>query len=101
MSTRLNIPPPPPPARATAPRLQAPAPSPAKAPDNLTQPTDSGFSTFQDMNFKVDPAFHRKFKMEAVSRGLSMKDMLVASFNAYLEVHGSKTSVTDRPNGKA
>jgi hypothetical protein len=30
----------------------------------------------QDLNFKVDPDFHKRFKIEAVKRGLSMREML-------------------------
>ena len=37
-----------------------------------------------DLNFKVDPDFHRAFKTEATVRGMSMKELLEASFKAFL-----------------
>lgn len=37
------------------------------------------------MNFKVTPAFHREFKIEAALRGMSMKELLEAAFKTYLE----------------
>lgn len=67
-------------------RLSAPPPPPQDAPDNLSTPSDEG--ALQDMNFKIAPKFHRRFKMEAVLRGLSMKELLEASFQAYLQIHG-------------
>ena len=39
----------------------------------------------QDMNFKVHPAFHRQFKMTAAAQGMSMKELLEASFQAWKE----------------
>jgi hypothetical protein len=47
-----------------------------------------GSAAFVDLNFKVPPRFHRRFRMEASARGLSMKELLVASFQAYLDAHG-------------
>ncbi len=38
-----------------------------------------------DLNFKVDPDFHRSFKTKATTRGMSMKELLEASFRAFLE----------------
>jgi hypothetical protein len=38
-----------------------------------------------DLNFKVDPDFHQSFKTEATVRRMSMKELLEASFKAFLE----------------
>jgi len=51
-------------------------------------PSRTGSASLRDLNFKVDPAFHRRFKLEAVMRSLSMKELLEASFKTYLEQHG-------------
>ena len=67
-------------------RLAAPPPPPQEAPDHLSTPSDEG--ALQDMNFKVAPKFHRRFKIEASVRGVSMKELLEASFQAYLKEHG-------------
>lgn len=80
MSDRV---PPPPPRKS---RLAAPPPEPTNAPDNLSKPSDAGVTA--DMNFKVSPSFHRRFKLEALVRGLSMKDLMEACFQAYLEKNG-------------
>lgn len=37
----------------------------------------------QDMNFKMDPAFHREFKLSAVKRGMKMNELLRAAFYHY------------------
>lgn len=75
-----------PPARKR--RLQMDVPTPTFAPDNLSTPSDSGTAGFQDMNFKVNPAFHKRFRLEATLRGMTMKELLEASFKAYLETNG-------------
>jgi len=80
---KLDVPPPP-----RKGRLGIFAPMLNEASDNLSKPTDSGSTTFIDMNFKVQPDFHRRFKIEATLRGLSMKELLEASFRAYLEQYG-------------
>lgn len=76
----------PPPLRKS--RLNIPAPMLEVTPDNLSKPSDSGATTYMDMNFKVEPAFHKRFKTEATLRGLTMKDLLEASFKLYLEQNG-------------
>jgi hypothetical protein len=42
-------------------------------------------SALVDLNFKVAPEFHRQFKLLAVQRGLSMKEVLLLSFAAFVE----------------
>ncbi|MBG0810810.1 hypothetical protein IY145_15670 [Methylosinus sp. H3A] len=37
-----------------------------------------------DMNFKVSSDFHRRFKGEAVQRGMSMKELLETCFETFL-----------------
>ena len=39
----------------------------------------------QDLNFKVDPALHRAFKMVATLRGISMKELFELSFGCFLQ----------------
>lgn len=41
----------------------------------------------QDLNFKVAPDFHRKFKAQAALRRLSMREMLEAAANEYWQRH--------------
>ena len=79
---KINIPAPP---RKSRLPIQAQT---LEAPDHLSKPSDEGSTVFADMNFKVHPEFHRRFKVEATLRGLSMKDLLEASFKAYLEQNG-------------
>lgn len=94
MSTQKKLDVPPPPRKS---RLNMAPPVLAETPDNLSKPSDSGVSTYVDMNFKISPEFHRRFKIEATLRGLSMKDLLEASFKAYLEQHGGNM---DRPSSE-
>lgn len=86
-----NVPPPP----SRKPRLIAPPPAPEQAPENLSKPSDS--TTLADLNFKVAPAFHRRFKLEALVRGMTMKELLEACFYAYLENNGG-TMEKPRPD---
>jgi hypothetical protein len=80
----------PPPPRARQRGLQAPPPQPnevaADAPNLAT--ANSGV---QDMNFKMDPAFHRAFKATASMRNMAMKELLEASFRCWIDVHGDET----------
>ena len=39
------------------------------------------------LNFKVDPAFHREFKIYAARAGLSMKELLDRCFREYQGRH--------------
>jgi predicted HicB family RNase H-like nuclease len=39
------------------------------------------------LNFKVDPAFHREFKIYAARAGLSMKELLDRCFREYQARH--------------
>lgn len=71
---------PPPPKRAKS-RLPAPPPT---APNNIATKS----SERADLNFKVPPPFHRRFKLEAVHRGLSQVDLLYTMMDAYLEKYG-------------
>jgi hypothetical protein len=74
----------PPPPRVT--RLLAAVPTPTMAPDNLSKPS----AGLQDLNFKVDPEFHRHFKLTAVTKGMSMKDLLEACYKCWLEHYAEK-----------
>lgn len=47
--------------------------------------------TSKDLNFKVDPSFHRAFKTASAMSGLSMKELLEASLHAWIDVHGAET----------
>lgn len=52
------------------------------APTNLIERPSAGL---KDLNFKVDPQFHQRFKVEAASRGMSMVDLLKAAFWNYVQ----------------
>lgn len=80
--TKVNIPAPP---RKSRLPIQAQT---LEAPDHLSKPSDTGSTAFVDMNFKVDPKFHRRFKAEATLRSLSMKELLEVCFKAYLAQNG-------------
>lgn len=82
--TRAKVPPP------LKQRLAAAPPVTMIAPDNLSKPSDE----VQDLNFKVSPAFHRDFKVTATVRGMSMKELLEASFSAWKEKYGEKSTQT-------
>ena len=55
-------------------------------PDNLSRANDE----IKDLNFKVDPAFHRQFKLTASAWGMSMKELLEAAYNAWIDQHGER-----------
>ena len=60
----------------------------AREPAPVASRPDVDFNSIRlnvDLNFKVDPDFHRAFKTEATVRGMSMKELLEASFKAFLE----------------
>jgi hypothetical protein len=82
-STKAPVPPPP-----SKTRLMASAPPPTLIPDNLSRSGDD----IQDMNFKVSADFHRRYKTTATIWGMSMKDLLEASFKLWVEKHGSRPS---------
>jgi hypothetical protein len=46
----------------------------------------------QDLNFKVDPAFHLAFKAAATANRMSMKDLLEESFREWLSAHQVKAA---------
>ena len=82
-TTKVKISPPP-----RKMRFVTSVPVPDDIADNLSKPSDTGHLSFVDLNFKVSQDMHRRFKLEATLRGLSMKDLLEASFKCYLEAHG-------------
>jgi hypothetical protein len=78
---------PPPPRKARG--LQSPPPQPNQVIDaapNLATPNAGA----QDMNFKMDPAFHRAFKATASMRNMAMKELLEASFRCWIEENGNE-----------
>jgi hypothetical protein len=52
---------------------------------HTTAAADDTASGLQDMNFKVPPEFHRRFRMEAARRGLSMKRLLEVIIEEYMK----------------
>jgi len=44
--------------------------------------------TVVDMSFKTPPKFNSKFKTVSASWGMSMKELIEASFNLWVEKHG-------------
>lgn len=75
--------PPPPPRRGLS-AVPMPVTNDLAPATNMSKPN----SGTMDLNFKVDPETHHRFKMSATMRRMSMKDLLLASFNTWLEVHG-------------
>jgi hypothetical protein len=61
----------------------------AAVPDTVVTPPPRNMqksnSGLQDLNFKVDPNFHTAFKVIAAIEGMPMKDLLEASFSAWVE----------------
>lgn len=52
-------------------------------------PREKGSSeTHVDMSFKVPAKFHRRFKRTSSNWGMSMKELLEASFKEWVEKHG-------------
>ncbi len=41
----------------------------------------------KDLNFKIDPEFHSRFKKFATNHDMSMKDLLERCFTFYAEAH--------------
>lgn len=78
------VPPPPPPAN----RLPAPPPRLDETPTNMGTPTED----LVTMNFKVPPRLRMQFKSESSMRGMSMRDMLEASFKFYCQKFPRKMS---------
>jgi hypothetical protein len=76
---------PPPPARGRR-GIIAPVPQASNAPNNLSIPN----SGLQDLNFKVDPIFHRMFKRVANTKDMSMKELLESAFNCWVEKFGDE-----------
>lgn len=79
-----RVPPPPPRRRGLA---AIPIPQTTAPVDNLSRPN----SGVQDLNFKVEPDFHRAFKTTATIKGMSMKELLEASFSIWIETYGDDT----------
>lgn len=70
-------------------RLPKAPPARSTAPTNLHIPSEG----FVDLNFKVEPELRQRFKMEAVRRGMSNKDLLAACFQVYLETYPSSEGI--------
>ncbi len=66
-----------------------PSPKPALPASEDVEQVDPGV---QDLNFKVAPDLHFRFKMEATRRRLSMKELFELCFNRFLETEGQKQS---------
>lgn len=80
------IPPPPKRAGNRAHQLEDLPKADLKVKDNLSIPNEG----FADLNFKVSPSFHRKFKTTSAHWGMSMKELLEASFKAWQEKIGNE-----------
>jgi hypothetical protein len=70
-----NVPPP----RSKVSRLPTP-PVPAAAPQNMAE---KPVGKLADMNFKVDQMLKDRVKLEAVARGMTMRDLCEAAFKHY------------------
>lgn len=73
---------PPPPSRGLRSDFLGKVAAPTFVPDNMDG------EKLKDVNFKMTIDFHTKFKSVATARRMSMKELLEASFAAYLEKHG-------------
>ena len=51
---------------------------------NLPKPTTG----YVDLNFKVTDLFHRNYKFTATYKGMTMKELMEASFEAWLQKNG-------------
>jgi hypothetical protein len=51
----------------------------------------------RDLNFKVTEEFHRAFKMQAASLGVSMKALLGAALESLLRERSKRLPPTDDP----
>ncbi|MBX4911336.1 hypothetical protein HJA82_28920 [Rhizobium bangladeshense] len=58
------------------------AAEPVEASDNMKDKA----AILRDLNFKVDPEFHTKFKMTAAAAGKSMKELLEECFDAWVQI---------------
>jgi hypothetical protein len=74
-----KVPPPSPVSRKGAP------PEAVQTVANLDKPEPG---TIDNLNFKVSPEFKRSFRIYAMSRGMTAKDLLVRCFDFYQEHHG-------------
>lgn len=83
--------PPPPPARtdtnnSASSRRKGEAPSPEAVVHNLKKPQTG---ELKPLNFKVDPEFHREFKLYAASQGISMLELLREGFELAKQHRGA------------
>lgn len=83
--------PPPPPARndantSTPTGRKGEAPSPIGVVHNLKKPQTG---ELKPLNFKVDPEFHREFKLYAASQGISMLELLREGFDLVKQHRGA------------
>jgi len=83
--------PPPPPARAESTssalaQRKGEAPSPSEVVHNLKRPQSGDL---KPLNFKVDPEFHREFKLYAAAQGISMLELLREGFEMVKQHRGS------------
>lgn len=51
-----------------------------------TTADETNGSEFRDLNFKVTPDFHRHYKVTASASGISMKQLLEQSFDAWIDM---------------
>jgi hypothetical protein len=79
--------PPPPPARPKeGARAKGPAPTQNDVVHNLKQPQSGAL---KPLNFKVDPEFHREFKLFATAHGISMLELLREGFDLVKQHRGA------------
>jgi hypothetical protein len=84
MADKTTAPVPPPPAAKRQSFLGKLAEAPTMAADNMKSETEV------DMGFKVKRSFRNRFKTTAASNDLSMKELLEASFEAWIEKQKAK-----------
>jgi hypothetical protein len=60
------------------------------------QPVVEGHLGFVDLNFKVNPNFHQRFRVEAGYARLPLKKLMIESFEAWLKVRGKVLEEDER-----
>lgn len=89
-TTKPIVPAPP---RAARRGLQSPPPAPAETLDNLAK-SNAGS---ENMNFKMDPDFHRAFKTISSLRNMRMKELLEAAMRCWIDKYGNEFEKTLLP----
>lgn len=79
------------------PRTRLSRPPAPVAPDHIpVKPVIEGHLGFVDLNFKVKPKLHKRFRVEAAFAELSLKDLMIESFETWLKARGKALEEDER-----